>query len=94
MISTFPFRLAAFVSVCFAVVEPSTSIHHTPLQLLLLLLLDQKKVEKSVKINDFEVLDHFPGATKRTWPAESIFAIRFERKLICLGQLLIQRIDL
>ena len=28
------------------------------------------------------VLDHFPAATKRTRPAESIFAIRFERKLI------------
>ena len=42
----------------------------------------------------FEVLDHFPGATKRTRAAESIFAIRFERKLLFLGQILIQSIDL
>ena len=42
----------------------------------------------------FEVLDHFLGATKRTRPAESIFAIRFERKLLFLEQILIQSIDL
>ena len=40
----------------------------------------------------FGVLDHFPGATKRTRPAESIFAIRFERKLLFWGQISIQSI--
>ena len=46
-----------------------------------------------MKMHDLEgVLDHFPGATKRTRPAESIFAIRFERKLLFLGQILIQSI--
>ena len=51
-----------------------------------------RKIDENLII--FEVLDHFPGATKRTRPAESIFAIRFERKLLFLGQILIQRIDL
>ena len=38
------------------------------------------------------VIDHFSGATKRTRPAESIFAIGFERKLVFLGQILTQSI--
>ena len=41
----------------------------------------------------FRVLGDFPAATKRTRPAESDFDIRFEGKLICLGQLLIGSID-
>ena len=40
----------------------------------------------------FLVLDNFLGAKKRTRPAESIFAIRFDRKLLFRGQILIQSI--
>ena len=39
----------------------------------------------------FEVLDHFPGATKRTRPAESLFAIRFERNLLFLGHVSVEK---
>ena len=46
------------------------------------------------KLMIFWVLGDFPAATKRTRPAESDFDIRFERKLIFLGQLLIGSMDL
>ena len=52
-----------------------------------------EKSKKQRKVMIFSLLDHIPGAQKRTRPAESDFDIRFERKLIFLGQLLIQSIE-
>ena len=34
----------------------------------------------------FSLLDHIPGAQKRTWPAESDFDVRFEWKRLFEGQ--------
>ena len=53
-----------------------------------------RNYEQSMKIDVFFGFRPFPSTTKRTRPAESDFAIRFERKLIFLGQLLIGSMDL
>ena len=42
----------------------------------------------------FSLLDHIPGAQKRTWPGEFDFDVRFEWKRLFEGQLLIGSKDL